>query len=662
MKKENNGIYLFIIIIFIVIFSLWVKKGNTTKNTYKAESISFINGPVLLATDETYKTNIIFNPINGNENITYYVENPDIAIVDKYGNVTAKKEGSTYLIAKLKNGIQDNIEIIVNNSNNTQKLEKLSIDEYNVKLNKGDKHQIKYTIMPSTFSKDAIWYSSNPNIVSVDNGVIVAHEIGSSLITLYYNNQFYDTIQVTVNSNYIELISIKIDPSSLNLYVGNSSNLKLNYYPSNATNQNVTWSSSNSNVVSVDNGVIVAKEKGTATIKAKVLDKETISIISVSEYSPIINVEQVKLNKENITLDVGSKEKIEATVLPNNANDKTLTWTSSNEKVFKIYNNTIEAVGVGEAILSVKSNNNKVANLKVNVIKKEVVAASISLNVETIYLDLNETFELKYTILPSDTTNKNVSWFSGSKDVVSVDTNGLIKGLKYGKTTISVLTSNGKLDKATVYVVPNNRDFKYGEELNGTNNYCLYGGNSYNGKKHISDLNNNLNNYINTANELAYLNNDNEKRAMVGASAYWLINNQICKIKYMNSPNEYYITKGWYKGWTISNGIDLFSLIKWSYYQVFEKTYSDEILGRYISAYNKNGLNLKDILDKAKIGDVLLNKRGDYTEFALIINVDKDRKKITIINDKNDEFDIVTIGYNNYTGYNTLTNMERIFK
>lgn len=665
MKKENNGIYLFIVIIFIIIFSFWVRRGTTNKSKYEVESISFINGPILMKTDETYKTNIMFNPIKGSEKVTYYIENTDIASVDKYGNVTAKSVGSTYLVATLKNGIQDNVTVVVNNSSNTKDLEKLSIDEFNIKLKIGEKHQIKYTIIPSSYTNNVTWYSSNPNIVSVDKGIITANEIGTSVITAYYNNQFYDSINVTVESNYVELDYIKIDKASLNLNVGSNFTLKLSYYPNNASNQNVTWSSSNNSVASVDNGLVIAKKKGTAIIKAKVGDKEATSTIIVSEVpetNNIISVQSVKLNKDSVTLDIGSKEIIEATVMPSNASNKTLKWISSNDKVFKISNNTIEAIGEGEAILSVTSDNGKAAYLNVKVNKKIVESSEIKLDLETIYLHLNQTINLNYTIMPTDTTNKNVTWYSGSDEIVSVD-NGVIKGLKYGKTTIGVLTSNGKTDKVTVYVIPDNSEFKYGEVLSGTNNYCLYGGYNYNRKINISKINKTLNNYINSSKEISYIFNDvNDKRVMVASSAYFLVNNEICKIKYTNSYYDYYITKGWYKGWTSYDGIDLFALIKWSYYQVFEDSYNSEILGKYISSYNRRGLYLKDILDKAKIGDVLINRQEKYTEFALIINVDKDNKKITIINDKNDKFDIVTIGYNNYTGYNTLTNMDSIFK
>ncbi len=83
------------------------------------------------------------------------------------------------------------------------------------------------------------------------------------------------------------------------------------------------------------------------------------TIIAVStSCSPVVIVTDVSLNKNSLTLDKGGSETLTATVHPENATDKSVTWSSSNSSVATVDNNgNVTAVGAGSAKITVKTNN-----------------------------------------------------------------------------------------------------------------------------------------------------------------------------------------------------------------------------------------------------------------------------------------------------------------
>jgi len=88
------------------------------------------------------------------------------------------------------------------------------------------------------------------------------------------------------------------------------------------------------------------------------------------EKDTTIKVEKITLNKENLNLEVGKSFKLVATVSPDNATNKKVKWSSSNEKVVKVVDGNVTAVGVGTATITVVSEDgNAKVSLKVSVIK-----------------------------------------------------------------------------------------------------------------------------------------------------------------------------------------------------------------------------------------------------------------------------------------------------
>ena len=165
----------------------------------------------------------------------------------------------------------------------------------------------------------------------------------------------------------IAVTSLLLDKTSLTLEVGENYTLVVTVSPSNATDKSVTWSSTNSSVATVSSGKVTAKSEGTTMIAAEAHNGKTATcIVTVNEpASEVIEATSVSFNKTSLTLEIGESETLTATILPNNATDKTVTWTSSDQAVATVANGKITAIGSGKATITATTSNGKTATCTV---------------------------------------------------------------------------------------------------------------------------------------------------------------------------------------------------------------------------------------------------------------------------------------------------------
>ena len=167
----------------------------------------------------------------------------------------------------------------------------------------------------------------------------------------------------------IAVTSVALDKTSLTLEIGESYTLVVTVSPSNATDKSITWSSTNSSIASVSGGKVTAKSDGTTTITAEAHNGKTATCtVTVNESEPdVIEVTSVSLNKTSLTLEIGESETLTATVLPSNATDKSVTWTSSAQSIATVANGKITAIGSGTATITATTSNGKTATCMVTV-------------------------------------------------------------------------------------------------------------------------------------------------------------------------------------------------------------------------------------------------------------------------------------------------------
>ncbi|MGI6653008.1 MAG: Ig-like domain-containing protein [Christensenellales bacterium] len=152
----------------------------------------------------------------------------------------------------------------------------------------------------------------------------------------------------------------------------------------------------------------------------------------------------VSLNKTTLTLLVGNSETLTATVAPENATHKDVTWSSDDETVATVDNSgKVTAVAPGTATITVKTTDGeKTATCTVTVNAATVAVTDVSLNKTATSLVVGGTEALQATIEPATATNQNVTWSSDKPAIATVD-NGVVTAISVGQATITVKTDDG---------------------------------------------------------------------------------------------------------------------------------------------------------------------------------------------------------------------------
>lgn len=258
-----------------------------------------------------------------------------------------------------------------------------------------------------------------------------------------YNNLYMfskgESLPIRPVSKFIKVKELSIPPT-LDLNVGENYKLEANIIPDNATDQTIIWSSNKESIAKIEeDGKITAIKSGTAEILAMTADGSDLTArCIVSIHNPVT---AVTLDKKNISMHVNESMSLQATCTPIDADNTSITWSSSNNSIVTVNNGTITAKGVGSAIVTALSVNGKSATC--NVIVETTYANSITINKTSLSLISGEQEILTASILPSYTTNNGIIWKSSSNKIATVSNSGLVRAVSTGKATITATTTDG---------------------------------------------------------------------------------------------------------------------------------------------------------------------------------------------------------------------------
>lgn len=302
-------------------------------------------------------------------------------------------------------------------------------DEATINLGATETLTVVYNPEDTTDDKTVTWNSTNPNAVTVDNGVVTAVGEGSSTVTATVGEKVA-TINYTVR---IPLESITINGDET-LSKNEEKTLTVTYNPTNTTdNKTVDWESSNTEIVSIDStGKITGKKGGTAKITATVGN-----VKAEKEVKVVVPIESVSLSGDDSILK-GETKRLTATINPEDTtDDKTITWSSDNENVlFVDQNGQIRGIKEGTAnVKAVVAGKETTKQITVNEIHINSIAIDGDQEFEMIK---NQTKNLSVTINPENTTDdKGVVWKTNNEEVARVDNDGKVTALKEGEATIT---------------------------------------------------------------------------------------------------------------------------------------------------------------------------------------------------------------------------------
>ena len=386
-----------------------------------------------------------------NQKVIWSSSNGNVASVDN-GKVTAIKSGNATITAKSDDGgFTATCSLIVESK--TIEVTSIELSKNVLSLVEGESETLIATVKPDNATdKTVIWNSSDESIATVNDGKVTAIKEGSVTIGAKAGDKSA-TCKVTVAKKIIEVKSIELSDKNINLTEGESATLVATVKPDDATDRSVTWTSSDESIVSVEDGKVTAIKEGEATITAKAGNETATCVVTVEKKS--IPVESIQLSETRLSLTEGDTKTIIATVKPDDATDKTVIWSSSNNSIVSVSNSgMLNAVKAGTATITA-SCGGKTSTCSVTVNAKTVHVTGVNLNTTSISLTVGDTRTLTATVTPSNATNKTVTWASSNTSVAKVSSSGTVTAVSTGKVNITVRTSDGGYSATCVVSVVN---------------------------------------------------------------------------------------------------------------------------------------------------------------------------------------------------------------
>lgn len=254
----------------------------------------------------------------------------------------------------------------------------------------------------------------------------------------------------------IRVGSISLSKSTLELTVEEQASLDATISPDNATNKKIRWSSSKESVATVTpEGIVEAVSVGTAFITATSEDSGVNAKCEITVKEKVIIVTGIALSKTSLSLTEGGEFTLVATITPDNATNKNVTWTSDNEAVATVSTEgVVKAIKAGTANITATSEDSGVsAKCEITVKEKVISVTGIALNKTSLPLTEGDEFTLVATVTPDNATNKGVTWTSDNEAVATVSAEGVVKAIKAGTTSITATTvDQGKSASCAVVV------------------------------------------------------------------------------------------------------------------------------------------------------------------------------------------------------------------
>lgn len=309
-----------------------------------------------------------------------------------------------------------------------------------------------------------------------DGNYLIVYETGSvafdgSLDTL---DAVSNTIPVTISDNKITR-SDTIDASSFEYNSTEKTLLSSSGYyigrTANSNGINTSTTEKYQNTITISSGDANITGSGGASIKynnasgqqrfryyKSESDQQSVQLYKQGSASnvPVVGV---KLDQSEASVILNETLSLTATVLPSDATNKKVTWSSSNTNVAKVTNGVVTGVSGGSATITVATEDGDYKATCVVTVVVPVLVENIIADETELELGVGESTEISINIEPNNATNQSVVWASSNTSVATVDQNGNIEAKAVGTATITVSAQDGSNVKETISVtvtVPRN--------------------------------------------------------------------------------------------------------------------------------------------------------------------------------------------------------------
>ena len=395
--------------------------------------------------------------------------NPASAYVAKsaadstWGVITAPAAGPNYdgWVVINYGAAKDSVKLLINHAVDSVSFGSVSRD---TTMGIGTTKTLTASVFPNNALQEVLYSSSNSAVAEVQTvglqGIITAKAVGTARITVSAGKgagMKTDTILVKVD-NPITGLNFAITTDTIPMQINSELDVQAVATPANADNINtLQWSivpiapATPGLVTIASNSGLTVKIQSAATpgiARLIVTSTNGVTANRVIKVLDPIHVTAMTIDKDTVSLPVGKKDTLTARILPAEALNKKVTWTSTNPSfaaVERLTDTTAVVTGktVGVAMIVGETEDGNFKDTCYIYVRNAVELKAIKLDKQKIRLKLNTTDTLAVAFSPANASDQRVKFLSADTSIATVDANGVIKGLKTGTVYVSVTSLEG---------------------------------------------------------------------------------------------------------------------------------------------------------------------------------------------------------------------------
>lgn len=462
----------------IVLLALWActqeELDKFLNQQIPATSITFDDPAPSMKVGETKTLTVTVEPANTTDKVEWECLMPENATVDQTGKVTALAEGFASITAKAGK-VQTTCRISIskasegggNGGDGKVEATSITLNKTEITLVTGLSEQLEIVeILPENVTdKNALWVSSNPDVavvidkdavvdgVSYKGGRVTGRDLGEATITAYLGTAKAEckVHVVSGGGGDATIESLVIDPAPVTLAIDEQKVLTAVMQPSGAKVK-VDWTCNNPNVlalgaISDTQAKIQGLANGKATVTASAGGKTATCEVTVEGGTATVAVTSITLDHTQLNMTVGQKTQLIATVLPENATNKTLNWSVMDNRIVSVDGNgelTAQSVGTTTVTVISVMYPSVQASCQVTVTNGGGGGSStlerVSIDPPSVTLELNDEKDLTLVLDPSD-AEVTIYWESSNSSIAKVQmtskTTAKVTGMAVGEATLT---------------------------------------------------------------------------------------------------------------------------------------------------------------------------------------------------------------------------------
>ena len=413
------------------------KTDTLTVNVVSAPgSVSFSETTVTIGIGQKLDVSeLVVLPEGTAASCKFAVESSSIASVS--GNiVTGKAKGSTRVKVTTYNGKTALLTVKVMYAPSSVKIAMV-----NKVLYEGDTPEFTITF-PSGSTGAVTFESSDPAVLSFDNnGIGHANTMGTAKVKVTTHNNVSATISITV---YKHVSGVAFNNEAVTLVHYDAHQLQYSVTPEIAYDTTVSFASSDPETVSVNaSGMIEAKKVTSEPVIITVTTNDLGFTDTIAVTVTPVRVTGIELTSEEVTLEKNREATIGATILPVNADDKLIEWTSSNTSVATVdFTGKVTAVSdSGTAVITATTHDGSFAK-SVTVSATKIHLKGAAAQYATYEIEHYAAGQLSCVMTPADADIASGVWTSSDESVLTVDQLGNIRAVNEGSAVVTCVITD----------------------------------------------------------------------------------------------------------------------------------------------------------------------------------------------------------------------------